>query len=277
MVVSANRILTKLRINAYRAAKGVLIWFGGWRHAFMVKIFLLGFYFSLLAATLHVSAQDGGVIKGVVRDSTGAVIPNASVVFSDGAGVKTRLTNESGEFIANLRPSNYTIKVSRLGFCDSTRPMFELTGNDLLEFDFILIPCSIKNVTEYDKNSNRSSDKSVIGGPFDEKLWNICPDTAKTFPMLIRYGKALENSVGSIEYTGFTTSIAGTFADGKAFSASSELPVTVYFKRETVTAERGWYFPKENRLILRGNVTWRGSGQLDQIEELQVNFCRKAP
>ncbi|MBX7062859.1 MAG: carboxypeptidase-like regulatory domain-containing protein [Pyrinomonadaceae bacterium] len=244
----------------------------------MVKIFPLVFFLlSLLSSILNVSAQDGGVIKGVVRDATGAVVPNASIAFSDGAGVKTSLTNEYGEFIANLRPSNYTIKVSRLGFCDSTRPIFELTGNELVEFDFILIPCSIKNVTEYDRNSKRSSEKSVIGGPFEEKLWNICADTAKPFPMLIRYGKALENSVGSIEYRGFTTSIAGTYADGRAFAANSELPVTLYFKHETVTAERGWFFPKENRLILRGKVTWKGSGQLDQIEELQVIFCRKDP
>ena len=60
-----------------------------------------------------------GSLYGTVTDSTGAVIPNATVVVTDPAkGTSTTVTaNDSGNYTADhLIPDTYTIKVSAAGF-----------------------------------------------------------------------------------------------------------------------------------------------------------------
>ena len=74
----------------------------------------------LLAASPVASAQAVyGQILGSVTDSTGAAIPNATVVVTDvGKGTSTTLqSNESGQFTADhLIPDTYSIKVNATGF-----------------------------------------------------------------------------------------------------------------------------------------------------------------
>src|SRR4051812_38870590 len=63
-------------------------------------------------------AQSG--IAGLVKDSTGAVLPGVSVEVSSPAlieGTRTTITNESGLYnIVNLRPGAYTVTFTLPGF-----------------------------------------------------------------------------------------------------------------------------------------------------------------
>src|SRR4051794_32905313 len=74
---------------------------------------------SLLAAALTIPAtsvaQTGGTISGVVRDTLGHPVPEATVMFLPGS--KRTTTDSSGHFAAsNLEPDYYHVRVRRIGF-----------------------------------------------------------------------------------------------------------------------------------------------------------------
>ncbi|MGZ4816664.1 MAG: carboxypeptidase-like regulatory domain-containing protein, partial [Terriglobales bacterium] len=81
---------------------------------------LLSFLAITLCLTLGAWAQkDSGSIVGTVTDSSGAVVPDATIVVTEadqGTTFKTK-TNSSGEFTATpLRVGRYNVAVERTGF-----------------------------------------------------------------------------------------------------------------------------------------------------------------
>src|SRR5258705_8681905 len=71
-------------------------------------------------------------ITGVVRDTSGAVLPGVSVDASSPAlieKVRSVTTNESGQYrIENLRPGVYSVRFSLSGFSTVRREAVELSG-----------------------------------------------------------------------------------------------------------------------------------------------------
>src|SRR5471030_2830551 len=78
------------------------------------------FALTAMAASAQTSL---GILVGVVRDQTGAVVPTASVTIvgnEDGIS-RTALTQSDGAYrIEALRPQNYTVKTTKAGFSLST-------------------------------------------------------------------------------------------------------------------------------------------------------------
>src|ERR1700745_3678778 len=87
--------------------------------------------FVLLVSGLA-SAQGTSAIAGVVRDTTGAVLPGVTVEASSPALIeKTRsvVTDASGQYkLENLRPGTYTVTFSLAGFASIKREGLELSG-----------------------------------------------------------------------------------------------------------------------------------------------------
>ena len=86
-----------------------------------------------LVMVLPGAASAQSVIAGVVRDTTGAVLPGVTVEASSPAlieKVRTVITDESGQFrIVDLRPGAYTVSFSLAGFATVRREGIELTTN----------------------------------------------------------------------------------------------------------------------------------------------------
>src|SRR5260370_16023873 len=78
------------------------------------------------------SAFGGGSIAGVVKDTSGAVLPGVTVEASSPAlieKVRTVVTDGSGLYrILDLRPGIYTVTFSLTGFNTQRREGFELAG-----------------------------------------------------------------------------------------------------------------------------------------------------
>src|SRR5262245_59852873 len=93
-------------------------------------------------ASLASGQVTSGTIFGTVKDQSGAVVPNASVIVNNGAtGVsRTVATNESGGFVVpNLPPGTYTITVSAEGFKKAEQTGVILSAADRLGVgDFVL-------------------------------------------------------------------------------------------------------------------------------------------
>ncbi|MGB9028982.1 MAG: carboxypeptidase-like regulatory domain-containing protein, partial [Acidobacteriaceae bacterium] len=73
----------------------------------------------LLFAAPALHAQFGGSLNGTVTDTSGAVIPGATVVLTNPAtqAAKTTTTNATGFYtFTELAPANYTLKVTANGF-----------------------------------------------------------------------------------------------------------------------------------------------------------------
>lgn len=98
--------------------------------------------FTLLLFTVGLKAQSAlGTITGIVADSTGAVIPNVTVVATNTATGTTAQTvsSSTGNYvIPSLPVGPYTLSVSLTGFKAYTRTGINLNTNDNLRLDVIL-------------------------------------------------------------------------------------------------------------------------------------------
>lgn len=76
-------------------------------------------FFALAASTLNAQIVETGIVTGIVKDNTGAVIPNTRVtVVNDGTGIATVVTSDSqGMYVSPpLHPGDYDVIVDAPGF-----------------------------------------------------------------------------------------------------------------------------------------------------------------
>ncbi|MEO8726683.1 MAG: TonB-dependent receptor [Acidobacteriaceae bacterium] len=108
-----------------------------------VRLLLL---LTALCALLSFSAAQNitGSIAGVVRDQTGAIVPNAQITVTNsdtGVLLRTLATNDSGAFTAPLLPvGHYVISATAPGFADTRLTAIDLHVSDQLKYDFVLKP-----------------------------------------------------------------------------------------------------------------------------------------
>ncbi len=74
---------------------------------------------SVGSRALNANSQGNNIIRGTVKDQTGAVVPNASVTVRDetSGAVKTATTNNEGRFeVTGIAAGRYRVSVTRNGF-----------------------------------------------------------------------------------------------------------------------------------------------------------------
>jgi hypothetical protein len=87
------------------------------------------------------SAQGRGRINGIVADSTGAVVPNATITATrNGTGEKIVVTSDSGgEYVfPSLAPASYTVSATAVGFSTFTDPNALLQADQALTVNVVL-------------------------------------------------------------------------------------------------------------------------------------------
>jgi hypothetical protein len=92
-------------------------------------IFLPLLLLSLAAMPLFAQSTSTGTIAGIVSDSTGAVVNNATVTLTDKATKAARsvTTNESGRYVlTNVDPGSYELSASKQGFA-TTKTQTQVT------------------------------------------------------------------------------------------------------------------------------------------------------
>ena len=87
---------------------------------------------ALLLTTLPATAAAQAIITGVVRDTSGAVLPGVTVEAASPAlieKVRTAITDGGGQFrIIDLRPGDYTVTFALQGFSTVRREAIQLAG-----------------------------------------------------------------------------------------------------------------------------------------------------
>ena len=107
---------------------------------------------ALLAFGLTVMAQETAVkgnLGGLAVDSTGAVVPGATVTTSGAIGTKTDKTDEAGNFMFNLlTPGFYSVKVEKQGFKTATVKSVEVVIGRTSTIRVTLEPGAVSEVVE---------------------------------------------------------------------------------------------------------------------------------
>src|SRR6266436_3900589 len=98
-----------------------------------IRLFVLA---ALLSAAVYAQLSTSS-ITGTVRDSSGSVIPGASVSLRNvnTAVERQSVTNDSGNYVfLNIQPGRYTLEAVRPGFSKSVIAPFTLEVNQTATF-----------------------------------------------------------------------------------------------------------------------------------------------
>ena len=179
--------------------------FPGFR-AWMLSVSLSWCLMSVAQETVTapaVSAPATGVLTGSVSDRTGAVLPQAKVAVSNGAGLaQTVMTNERGEFsVKGLPAGTYSLTVSAPKFKDFRTEGLILAPGQTVPIDATLEPAgeaTSVNV-EGQKASQVETETSQIVGNITGKELVSLGLNGRNFTQLIALTPGVSNQTGQDE------------------------------------------------------------------------------
>ncbi len=103
--------------------------------------FNLGAAVTLLLFSFTAFAQQARAIRVITQDEANNPVSGVTVLIKHGAEIKTIVTNEKGEAVAENFPSGkYEITISKEGFETLTQHDVTLTGETAVEVKFTLVP-----------------------------------------------------------------------------------------------------------------------------------------
>lgn len=101
-----------------------------------MKVRFVALVAALLFAVPAMAQEQRGAIEGVVKDSSGAVLPGVTVVAKGAAGSQESVTDESGMYrFPSLQPGRYTISATLQGFNTATLTDVSLALGQTLRAD----------------------------------------------------------------------------------------------------------------------------------------------
>src|SRR5690348_2101365 len=91
-----------------------------------------------LLATTPAFAQSTGQVTGVVKDSTGAVLPDTTVTVTAADGAKREVsTSLDGSYtVSGLPPGNYSVSAAHFGFATAVQQSQAVAAGGTLTADF---------------------------------------------------------------------------------------------------------------------------------------------
>jgi len=135
------------------------------------------------------SAQATATLNGVVRDSSGAVIPRATVSLhnTDTGTERESLTNDSGLYVfVSVPPGEYVLKVRKDGFTAATQTGLHVVVNQASTQDFTLqVGSSQQSVTVEASAVNLETANATLGTVIESKQVSDLPLNGRNFTQLL--------------------------------------------------------------------------------------------
>src|SRR4051812_32594821 len=121
-----------------------------------------------LLATTPAFAQSTGQVTGVVKDSTGAALPGATVTVTGADGAKHEAsTSPDGSYtVSGLPPGNYSVSAAQVGFRTELQQRQAVAAGGTLTVDFTLETNLVMNLTEEITVTALKREDVVRKGPF---------------------------------------------------------------------------------------------------------------
>ncbi len=162
--------------------------------------FIFAFIFAL-SSTARLSAQTFGNISGHVADSTGAVIPDATVTLTNvgTAGVRTTVTTGSGDYTFTAVPVGvYNIQATHAGFKTGASNNVALQIQQALRLDFTLEVGAVTDSIEVSASGALlQAENASLGTVVENKAVNELPLNGRNYLSLV----ALSSNVNTLSPT----------------------------------------------------------------------------
>jgi outer membrane receptor protein involved in Fe transport len=133
--------------------------------------------------------RSSAAINGTVRDSTGAVVPQATVTLTNTQTnvTKTATTNDTGEYvILEILPGTYVLNASKEGFQTVTQSGLTLQVNQTTTFDFTLqVGSTTQTVTVEAAAGAIETSTAELGSVVTQKMVNDLPLNGRNFTELL--------------------------------------------------------------------------------------------
>ncbi|MGA8306067.1 MAG: TonB-dependent receptor, partial [Candidatus Acidiferrales bacterium] len=151
-----------------------------------IFLFLLAWCL-LVPATARAQAQ--AAINGTVHDTSGAIVPDASIVLhNNGTNLdRPATTNSVGTYVlTDIQPGNYDLRVSKDGFTTSVQSDITLLVNQTATYDFTLKTGSVKEtVTVQATAAALETSTSELGVAISRREVNDLPLNGRNFTQLL--------------------------------------------------------------------------------------------
>src|SRR5256884_2520494 len=135
------------------------------------------------------SAQATATLNGVVRDSSGAVIPQATVTLHNTNTGTDRegLTNDSGLYVfVSVPPGEYVLKVTKEGFTPATQAGLHVVVNQASTQDFTLrVGSTQQSITVEGSAVNLETGNATLGTVIESKQVMDLPLNGRNFTQLL--------------------------------------------------------------------------------------------
>ncbi len=178
-------------------ASSLFVLVQGCEFLFGLREFRFGHRISWLVAALllilviphNASAQATASLNGVVRDSSGAVIPRATVTLhnTDTGTERESLTNDTGLYaFVSVLPGEYVLKVTKEGFSAATQAGLHVLVNQASTQDFTLrIGSTQQSVTVEAAAVNLETANATLGTVIESEQVTDLPLNGRNFTQLL--------------------------------------------------------------------------------------------
>ena len=169
----------------------------------MKRCFLF-FGLAILLISVSLSAQDNASLTGTVKDSSGASVPNATVVVTNNEkGVTRQLTsNTDGEYLAGGLPAGvYSIQVSAAGFKKYEAKDITLRVAQKARVDVALEVGAVSNevTVQGEGLAQVDTQSSELAGTVDSKELSKLQLNGRNFTQLVTLVPGVNNQTGQDE------------------------------------------------------------------------------
>jgi len=189
----------------------------------------VGSALALLLSGGQAAAQSSmGGVTGTVTDSTGSVIPGATVTLvNEGTNIQnTRVTNDSGYFVfVNVRPGIYSLTVELDGFATTKAASFTVGVNETVARNVTLKVGEMSEVVVVTAQSELLQTSSAeLGNVIEEKVIAGLPLQGRNFTQLLLLTPGVNpvsTAQGSKDEIGFGAAEGNNGLPGSAFNNAS--------------------------------------------------------
>ncbi len=134
-------------------------------------------------------AQTAGQITGEVRDSSGALVPDAAVTATNAATQVSRstVTNKEGAYsFPDLSPGMYSVKVAAKGFGTVVKTNIEIQVQQALQLDFdVAVGQNTQTIEVAANAAELSTENATVGTVIEEQRITDLPLNGRNFWQLV--------------------------------------------------------------------------------------------
>ena len=179
-------------------------------------IFLLGF----LTPSLHAQTASTGALTGTVTDSSGAVVPNATVTATsaDTGQVRTATTGSDGSYKLNLLPpGNYRVKFEATGFKPVEIPAAKINVTETAVLDRSLdIGAQTQTITVEGSVETIQTASSALGTVANARTVTELPLNTRNYTNLLTLSAGANASVTNASFIGKGATLIAVNGGGTA-------------------------------------------------------------